>query len=540
MALMPIPAKCLYVLVFAALIFGFESPAHAVASGPETLLWGNLQPGKYAVGFRYSFQFDWSRAYDAAYPLSGHGKEAKKARPILAGIWYPARAGGSARMAFRDYLDLRGEDPRLADFPARLSKFTRSVVCEDLFEKKEALLPKEEREEFERLLSSATFAQKDAPPAEGRFPLIIYHHGAGGTYEEDSVLFEFLASHGYVILSSAYQDVDSSDVGTADEATTSWRDMEALLRFAGTLPFVDTTRVAAMGHSLGAQRALGWSFEPGSALDAVVSLDSTIEYNQLKDHHFFDLNLDPEKEITVPVFRFASWHEPEMHWPETRFEVLDEVLKFAPNYAAAVSFMRHDDYLSDGVIGRVLVAAPNATETRRGYDRVGETVLTFLNAYVTRDDSAMATLKQFATNKEKNDETFRWRYVAPAPRAPTGRQIVMLYDSVGRTGTRAILEGLTADLDSGNFLSAGREFLERGDSKDAMIMYNWATKIVGRDWRVHQLLAEIHTANGELSEAADAYRESLAALAQEAGWKESVRTVVKAQLEAALNGLPHK
>ena len=56
---------------------------------------------------------------------------------------------------------------------------------------------------FDRFLAAKTIAVKDAPAAVGRFPVVIYHPGLGGSYEDNSVLFEYLASHGYLVLSSA-------------------------------------------------------------------------------------------------------------------------------------------------------------------------------------------------------------------------------------------------------------------------------------------------------------------------------------------------
>src|ERR1035437_11073477 len=90
-------------------------------------------------------------------------------------------------------------------------------------------------------------------PAAGKFPVVIYHPGLGGTFDDNSVACEYLASHGYVVLSSAYQAADSSALNIDGDLATSLEDLNFLLRYAATLPFADVSKVAAMGHSYGAQ-----------------------------------------------------------------------------------------------------------------------------------------------------------------------------------------------------------------------------------------------------------------------------------------------
>jgi hypothetical protein len=54
------------------------------------------------------------------------------------------------------------------------------------------------------LLATKAIAVKDAAPAEERFPVVIHHPGLSGVADDSSVLCEILASHGYVVLCSAY------------------------------------------------------------------------------------------------------------------------------------------------------------------------------------------------------------------------------------------------------------------------------------------------------------------------------------------------
>jgi pimeloyl-ACP methyl ester carboxylesterase len=132
------------------------------------------------------------------------------------------------------------------------------------------------------LLDTPTACVRNAPPAEGRFPLVIYHSGHGSSFGDNSVLCEFLASYGFVAIGSAFQKPDGSPFGV-DGAWPSAHDMAFLVAAARQLPGVDPDRVGVIGHSGGAHAALTYGSLPGAAVDAVVSLDTTQDYHGLKD-----------------------------------------------------------------------------------------------------------------------------------------------------------------------------------------------------------------------------------------------------------------
>src|SRR5262249_31393620 len=159
-------------------------------------------------------------------------------------------------------------------FVRRLTYNIRVVVCEETVGKAPAILTLAEAAVFDRFLAAKTFAVKDAAPADGRFPVVTHHPGLAGTPDDNSVLFEYLASHGYVVLSSAYPDPDASSVRITSNLQGSLRDMEFLARYARGLPFADSDRLGAMGHSYGAMAVLAWAALLGSPLRAFVTLDS--------------------------------------------------------------------------------------------------------------------------------------------------------------------------------------------------------------------------------------------------------------------------
>src|SRR5262249_40830133 len=145
------------------------------------------------------------------------------------------------------------------------------IVCKELMGKKPTELDKTERTLLESFWDSPTATHRDAPPHDGRFPLVIYHAGAQSSFEDNAVFCEFLASHGYVVVGSAFLDLSGDSFNIAGNHGSA-RDFEFLIAHAGRFPNVDWQHVGLIGHSAGAQSALLYRGYEASAVDAVVSL----------------------------------------------------------------------------------------------------------------------------------------------------------------------------------------------------------------------------------------------------------------------------
>jgi hypothetical protein len=214
-----------------------------------------------------------------------------------------------------------------------------------------------------------TGASFDAPPATGPFPVVIYHPDEPGGYEEDFVLFEFLASHGYVVLSTSYHCPDPSLIGDCG-GPVYLRDMYFLHRFATLLGNADASHVAAMGPGKGGALAMQWAVEPDTPLDAVVGLDP-----EPQSWSAFQM-LPPNPNHAVAALRFARQRSEVLQRPpDVRLEV-------------AVSGLQHDDFVTNGILREA--ARPHRNE----YDRVCRLTLLFFDAYLKKNSAALAELRQ--------------------------------------------------------------------------------------------------------------------------------------------------
>jgi dienelactone hydrolase len=335
------------------------------AQQPDPLLWGGLEPGPYAIGYRSYFALDSKHHFG---PENGP-------RPVLVNVWYPAAATGAEPLRYRDYL----ASPPLALYPRfgpQLEAFLLDTVSEDLVGKKRADLSPDERAFLDALLSKFTLARRDAAPAAGRFPVLLYHSGAAGSYEDNSVLCEYLASHGYVVMTSAFPYSDGQHVSNNyGGPKNSWSDLTFLLAHARTLGFADADNAGAFGHSMGAQYLLEWLGQRRVPLRAAVSLDTTLEYSpeNMAGHLPLRKRLARLAPPSVPVLIAACADR------HPNFSTWD---RYLPHRAEAeIRYFKHNDFLLHGSLARAFNREQTA-EVRRNFDRLARTVRAFFDTHL--------------------------------------------------------------------------------------------------------------------------------------------------------------
>lgn len=373
----------------------------ALAQSPP--LWGKLTPGRFPVGFRSEWQLDHSRRYNTTFDDQTKYADVPAPRPILLNVWYPAaNVGDAKRMPHRDYLEIRSDNPQLTKFATKLAEYNRGVIAQEVMQKPAKNLEDREKQLLDQILDSPTACIRNAPPAEGRFPLVIYHSGHGSSFEDNAVLCEYLASHGFVVIGSAFQKPDGSSFGV-DGGLHSAHDMAFLVAAAGRFPNVDSRHIGVIGHSGGAHAALTYGSLPGAAVDAVVSLDTTQDYHSVKDPGWLDMTnlvLKNRKNFASSLLMVAA--------PYAYFDLADR-LNRAPRYYFTVPGLGHDDYIAQGGISRerllqLSLGDPKKTpETRAeqqaelakvnaGYRSSCEYILRFLEAELKGDAPAKEAL----------------------------------------------------------------------------------------------------------------------------------------------------
>jgi predicted dienelactone hydrolase len=103
-------------------------------------------------------------------------------------------------------------------------------------------------------------AASDAPPADGKFGLIVISHGAGGNSLNHRDLAMALASHSYVVAAPTHppgRDNDISGIGVwVGRPKQVSRVIDAVLEDTELGPHIQRDRIGVVGHSNGGYTAL--------------------------------------------------------------------------------------------------------------------------------------------------------------------------------------------------------------------------------------------------------------------------------------------
>ncbi|RYG88999.1 MAG: dienelactone hydrolase, partial [Alphaproteobacteria bacterium] len=151
-------------------------------------------PGPHGVGLRVVHQHDFSRSYRGATdPVTGKAVTVDKARPIQTLIWYPAAKSGTP-VRYNDYLRLSATEEMFGRSDAEITAATAGFLRSAISAGPEARI----KAETERTM----WAVRDAAPATGKFPVVIYAPSFGAPAYENADMAEYLASQGYVVIAS--------------------------------------------------------------------------------------------------------------------------------------------------------------------------------------------------------------------------------------------------------------------------------------------------------------------------------------------------
>lgn len=159
------------------------------------------------------------------------------------------------------------------------------------------------REQLKGMSSVALWAVRDAVPAEGRYPVVIYAPSDSSVSWENADLCEYLASHGYVVIASpsmgeATRDMTDDLPGIRAQA----RDISFLVSYARTLPDADVSKLAVLSWSWGGISSV-FAAANNSRIRALVSMDGSMRYFPGLVKKAGDVH--PEK-MTLPLIFFTS------------------------------------------------------------------------------------------------------------------------------------------------------------------------------------------------------------------------------------------
>ncbi len=373
------------VLIISLIVFG------ATAAIAQTqFLNPGLTPGKYKVGFKVFHEYDYSRSVPDSHSIFLKTPLKNLARPIQIGVWYPAAVKKNAMpMPCSEYIHLMASE---FDFDYRGDPMAHPFVKERVADFN--------KPQVEALMKAISGAYKNAPSETGKFPIIVYGPGGFGSSFENAVLFEYLASHGFIVAS--YPSTPIEEAGFVDNG--KWpllfearaRDLQFVIGFMSTFPHADMDHLGLMGFSLG-----GTSVTSVASRDirvkAVISLDGWHEKDILKWQPFTDY-----KQIRAPFISLVNKNKTS----DNPNRIVYDSLGHKDAYCVRFNKFGHLFFGSSWILLTDHNAADeNAVggaqeEINLGYNLLSHYVLHFCNAYLRNDPGSLQALRGLSQRRD--------------------------------------------------------------------------------------------------------------------------------------------
>jgi hypothetical protein len=450
--------------------------------------------GPFRPGFRLISTSDPSRSYPSGTV------EAPGARPMRVYLWYPAKPSSAPRMKYDDYVRQALQDFRPAALPVPLARGLDSGALEGL-------------------RATSVEAVKDAEAGAGRYPVIVF--GQGLFFESPLshfILCEFLASHGYIVVTTPLHGTYDRLVNiNVEDLETEVRDMAFALVEALELPIADPSRLGVIGYDLGGMAGLLLAMRD-LRVGAFLSLDSGI-----LDRHYTGLP------ATHPQYRETMFRVPWMHLTQDRFirtekdrsekPSLFERKAYGPSYLVHVPTTNHGDFSSYAALGAAaegpgLWSGGPAAGAKAVYEGLCRTSLAFFDAHLKGDRGRLEEILQ--EGRDAGGPGFRIESKTGRPAPPSEDALVDLIINRGIAAARAEIERVHdahpgVDLVAENVLNwLGAHFLYWwGREDEAVGVFELMVSFYPGSWSAYDSLGEAYADRGRKDEAIRSYQRSL-------------------------------
>ena len=225
----------------------------------------------YDVGFKTYETFDTSRQYFVNNDTI--------ARPLLIHLWHPGKVDGNREnLRFKNYIDLiviRENYTKTTDeINANSFGFVNAYLgyAKDNFEIDSSVTT-------QQVLDSPVKAFRNAQIIDNTFPVIIYAPSNSKTPIQNHVICEYLASHGFYVISvssAGPNSIDRRDLGKSTLAQVE--DMEFILDYLEKSLKINYSSVGLLGFSTGGLATSIFQMKH-SETKAVFSMDGSQEYS---------------------------------------------------------------------------------------------------------------------------------------------------------------------------------------------------------------------------------------------------------------------
>jgi len=475
----------------------------------KRMLYPNLERGKYDIGFRTIIDFDISRTYNLQYPIDTTSVH-QDSRPIIINMWYPANLHKEDKaMIYGDYIKVKTQNVKLKNFINRIESYNLKNSSFYMFYSDS--MSEEQKKLFAKQLKQPIDVFRNATPVIKKFPLVIYHPGLGSPLSDNTILCEYLASHGFVVITGAFEANDYKEVHLDWNLERSTKDIDFMLNKIKGLPFIDFSRIAAIGHSYGAQAVLGYKTEDFSPVSCLISLDNTIDYSldvdvegykPLTDKLFGKIN-----NMNVPILVFAK--------PSAAFLVIDSLKKSDRTFATIN--LKHNEYtsLTSYAIMNGLQKRNDADSVWHKYTLINNYCLNYLRYNFYNDTTA----KNFILSKQPllnnvqeipkgQSLNAKIPYYSDYSEQPSYFQKVKILKDKKKEMIDTIMQKYPDAFEEEDINNAGYSYMKK-DIDFAIYLFQKNVEAHPKSWNVFDSLGEAYMIKGEKELAIKYYKKSI-------------------------------
>lgn len=346
------------------------------------------------------------------------------------------------------------------------------------------------------IAKTPTAAIKNAVPAQGKFPLIVC--GVQGGPSLNNVLYEYLASKGYVIVASAGSHNEGRMEAFDPQRALNERigDMEFMSAFAAKLPYVDNDKKGMLGVNFEGMTAILYQMKNGDA-QAIVSLDGWEgKYGSqatIQESIYYDA-----AKIRYPYF--AVMQDEKDPPPNLALsQVIFDDFLYATRYYYVLNNMSHVYLIAS------MFMVPNLpADKKQAYEFLYTSIGHFYDAHLKHEEGSIAYLQNTQAGNHVPAGLIKSELKKPAlPAAPNNDELVKMLDE-GRWQTaitilkQAKQSAPNARITSGNSLnSIGYIMLRNHKFTEAIGLFTLNTELYPGDAGWFDSLAEAYEATGD-------------------------------------------
>lgn len=398
--------------------------------------------GKFSVGHRHLMTMDSARVYDynlgdTTLPINQNG------RPILMNIYYPTKKSkGGEAIQIADLWAFTGNTQmdfffrRFKDYEREMSK--KYAIDENIeqrdFTGDTTTYLSTLNQLFEQYSSTNLHSKDGLEPLSQDLPVVIYHQGLGGTFDENIQLVELLASHGFLVITSSFvNSAGAWSLGVGD-TDASIADIDFIIKYVQS-NLSKNNHIFLMGHSFGANTIFNYPAVGKYKLSGIIPLDSDYGYSFY--YHMPEKqkpNLEKQGNyIGLPIFAAGR--------SDAHFRMID-LLDQSHRTFLKIDDYKHNDFCAQTIIG-ARYCLPYTTQQKEikfkllQYQKLNDLILTFLNNCI-KDNRNLFTkipLDNYKMKLEIADpgerSAFNSKFETGKGNCPTNTQLLELIEHYG-------------------------------------------------------------------------------------------------------------